>query len=329
MAKTRTSSGKAKASREVKRPTLLNKLQPGEAALVLPRLLAGHPELLPEAEEISRSTLGDVSFESIASEVEDSIRQFDLDDLNGRAGRHSWGYTEPTEAAWELLEEAVEPFVEDMKRHLGLGLDAEAFEICKGIVLGLYQCRDSSEDEFFWLGIRFPRRGSRQGCGRLDWRGQTGRFRQPAWGQSHAHASEICGQTRSRVAMDLQTGCWQEGQLNRPVAPNPVLRCRAGRSGPRFLLPLQLRLSRLYTLVYTLAMRDLSITEFRRQCLSLLEHLPEEGIVITKRGQPVARVAPVRPVGKGERVTLPLLKGKGRPGPLCPSTETPYDLVLD
>jgi prevent-host-death family protein len=84
-----------------------------------------------------------------------------------------------------------------------------------------------------------------------------------------------------------------------------------------------------YISVYTLAMRDLSITEFRRQCLSLLENLPDEGIVITKHGQPVARVAPVRAQPKGERVALPLLKGKGRPGPLCPNTETPYDLVLD
>jgi prevent-host-death family protein len=42
-------------------------------------------------------------------------------------------------------------------------------------------------------------------------------------------------------------------------------------------------------------MKDLSITEFRRQCLALLEDLPEEGIVITKHGQPVARVAPLRP----------------------------------
>jgi hypothetical protein len=30
-----------------------------------------------------------------------------------------------------------------------------------------------------------------------------------------------------------------------------------------------------------------------------------------------------------ERVTLPLLFGKGKPGPLCPDTETPYDLVFD
>ena len=81
--------------------------------------------------------------------------------------------------------------------------------------------------------------------------------------------------------------------------------------------------------MYTLIMRDLSITEFRRQCLSLLEDLPEEGVVVTKHGQPVARVAPVRPARKGERVTLPLYKGKGQPGPRCPSTETPYDLVLD
>jgi prevent-host-death family protein len=76
-------------------------------------------------------------------------------------------------------------------------------------------------------------------------------------------------------------------------------------------------------------MRDLSVTEFRRQCLALLEDLPEEGIVITKRGRPVARVSPVRPRKKGERVKLPLLKGKGQPGPLCPNTETPYDLVFD
>ena len=157
MAKTDKPRVKAKAARELKKKTpLLDQLQPGEAALVIRRLLAGHPELLPEAEEISRSTLGGVSFESIASEVEDSIRQLSLDDLDGRAGRHSWGYTEPTEAAWQLLDEAVEPFVEDMKRHLGLGLHEEAFEICKGVVLGLYQCREAGGDEFLGWAEDFP-----------------------------------------------------------------------------------------------------------------------------------------------------------------------------
>jgi prevent-host-death family protein len=76
-------------------------------------------------------------------------------------------------------------------------------------------------------------------------------------------------------------------------------------------------------------MRDIGINEFRRQCLALLQDLPDEGIVITKRGRPIARVVPLRPIRKGERVTLPLLKGRGRPGPLCPNTETPYGLVFD
>jgi len=84
----------------------------------------------------------------------------------------------------------------------------------------------------------------------------------------------------------------------------------------------------MYIRVYTSSVKDLSITEFRRQCLSLLENLPEEGIVVTKRGRPVARISPVRASRRAERVTLPLLKSKGRPGPRCPNTETPYDLVL-
>jgi len=84
----------------------------------------------------------------------------------------------------------------------------------------------------------------------------------------------------------------------------------------------------MYIVVYTMGVRDLTVTEFRRHCLSLLANLPEEGIVITKHGRPLARVAPVHPPRQGKRVAPPLLKGKGRPGPLCPSTETPYGLVF-
>jgi antitoxin (DNA-binding transcriptional repressor) of toxin-antitoxin stability system len=76
-------------------------------------------------------------------------------------------------------------------------------------------------------------------------------------------------------------------------------------------------------------MRDLSVTEFRRLCLSLLEALPEEGITVTKCGVPLARITPLRRSRKTQRVSLPLLKGKGRRGPACPNTETPYDLVFD
>ena len=41
-------------------------------------------------------------------------------------------------------------------------------------------------------------------------------------------------------------------------------------------------------------MKSLNVSEFRRQCHTLLERLPAEGIVVTKRGKPIAKLVPVR-----------------------------------
>lgn len=134
------------AERPPKKTPVLDRLEPWEAQAVLRRLLAAHPNLGIEAEQISKSLLGEISLEIVADDVADAIRSLSLDDLNGRAGRHSWGYVEPSEAAWELLEETVNPFLEDMKRRMGLGLEAETLEVCKGILLGLYSARDEKAD---------------------------------------------------------------------------------------------------------------------------------------------------------------------------------------
>ena len=82
----------------------------------------------------------------------------------------------------------------------------------------------------------------------------------------------------------------------------------------------------MYSRVYTEAM---NVTEARRKMLSLVDNLPDEGIVLTKRGEPCARLMPVRKTRPGRYVTGPLLEGKGLPGPKCPSKETPYDLLFD
>jgi hypothetical protein len=39
-------------------------------------------------------------------------------------------------------------------------------------------------------------------------------------------------------------------------------------------------------------------------------------------------ITPMKPPRKVERFGLPLLRGKGRPGPRCPRTKTPYDLIF-
>jgi prevent-host-death family protein len=39
---------------------------------------------------------------------------------------------------------------------------------------------------------------------------------------------------------------------------------------------------------------QMSASQFKEQCLALLDHLDSEGLVITKHGKPVARVLPAR-----------------------------------
>jgi prevent-host-death family protein len=41
-------------------------------------------------------------------------------------------------------------------------------------------------------------------------------------------------------------------------------------------------------------MKTVAAAKFKEQCLSLLDHLDEEGIVVTKHGKPVARVLPMK-----------------------------------
>ena len=154
MAGAKKRRGGAKRSR--KKASMLKHLKPAEAETVLHRLLDAHPDLRAEAGEIAESLLGEVSFESVADGVEDAVQALDIDDLGNRAGRHRQGYTSPTEAAWEILEETVEPFREDIKRLKALGLEAEALETCKGVVLGLYRVRDGKGNDLLEWAADFP-----------------------------------------------------------------------------------------------------------------------------------------------------------------------------
>jgi hypothetical protein len=147
---------KDKAPREATMGPMLDRLDPGEAATVLRRLLKAHPDLSSEVDEIARSLLQQFEYEDVAAELEDEIRGLDYEDLNSRAGSHEWGYVEPSEAAWEILEETVEPVLDDMKRHLELELETEALKICMGMVLGLYRLSEREGGDVLGWAPDFP-----------------------------------------------------------------------------------------------------------------------------------------------------------------------------
>lgn len=61
-------------------------------------------------------------------------------------------------------------------------------------------------------------------------------------------------------------------------------------------------------MMYNLLVQEISVSDFRQQCLSLMDRLPAEGILITRHGHPVAKLVPVRPASCSELIgTLAIL----------------------
>jgi hypothetical protein len=74
------------------------------------------------AERVARSRLSDVETDGVASAVTAALLALDQEDLAANAGRTRYGYVEPTEAAWSVLEAAVELWLEDIAPRASLGL---------------------------------------------------------------------------------------------------------------------------------------------------------------------------------------------------------------
>lgn len=120
----------------------LDALTGDEHGRVLAALLDAHPDLRAEAEQAARILLGAATLDSVADDVTSAIDAITIEDLAGRSGRiRGRGYVHENEAAWELLSEAIQPFMTDLRRRAALGLPDAAAAVAAGIVSGLYQSR--------------------------------------------------------------------------------------------------------------------------------------------------------------------------------------------
>jgi hypothetical protein len=77
-------------------------------------------------------------------------------------------------------------------------------------------------------------------------------------------------------------------------------------TAPRLLRP-----DRINVRTYFMVMKKIAASKFKEQCLSMIDHLDADGLVITKHGKPVARILPA------ERASADLigaLRGRIRAG---------------
>jgi hypothetical protein len=120
----------------------LDRLGPEEAARLLPQLLKGHPELRTEIEALALKLITTVDPEEVADDLEFEFSGIHQEEIWDRSGSDSYGgYTAPDEAAGQLCEEALAPFLKDLSRLLSMGQADPALAQVKGMILGLHNLK--------------------------------------------------------------------------------------------------------------------------------------------------------------------------------------------
>ena len=92
--------------------------------------------------------LSDVEPEDVAFALCEELDLLDVTEVWDRAGRTRFGYVEPSEVAYEMIEEVLEPYLEELKKYHRLGMNAQANQMCMGLLLGLYRFERESTSEF-------------------------------------------------------------------------------------------------------------------------------------------------------------------------------------
>jgi hypothetical protein len=125
----------------------LGALSAAEKSAVLDELLAARPDLRQLAEACAAQHLAGADRSVVVGDVEGALQGLGIEELNARAGyQPGRGYVHPAEAADEILDEALQPFLDDLQRRAGLGMRSAAVELAVGILLGLYNCRHGNSE---------------------------------------------------------------------------------------------------------------------------------------------------------------------------------------
>lgn len=127
---------------------IIDRLSPEDALVVLRILASDDEQIAARIAEIALVHLSHVKWEEVAHELYEELEFLEVEEVWDRAGSTREGYVEPSEAAEEMVGEVVEPYLEELKKLGALGMSAEANQMCKGLLFGLYRFGHKSTSEF-------------------------------------------------------------------------------------------------------------------------------------------------------------------------------------
>jgi|GEM_PF-676328 len=129
---------------------LLDSLSAEQTQAVLARLICDDPALAARAEGVARDFLRIVDSEKIAGSLAGDLAEIEIEDVWKTSGRtRDGGYLYPSERAWEMMDEVVAPYKEEMTAYLRRGMTDESRLSCAGILLGIRRFERNSDSELF------------------------------------------------------------------------------------------------------------------------------------------------------------------------------------
>jgi hypothetical protein len=139
---------KSTAPSKEERENILNDISSKYAYEILKKLADEDVKISKRIEELALEYLVEVAPDDIAESVFDDLESLQVEDVWDNSGGTRHGYVDPNELASEMFEEAIEPYVEEMRKCLALLRYDEAKLHCQGILKGLYKFENEGLTEF-------------------------------------------------------------------------------------------------------------------------------------------------------------------------------------
>ena len=128
--------------------TVIEQLTPDEVSAILKVLAASDEQLANRIAEMGLAYLDPVDTEAVAAGLYDDLEVLQVEEVWGRSGKTRHGYVETNEVAYQMIEDVIDPYLNQIKKYQTLGLAAEARKLCMGLLLGLYRFERESRSEF-------------------------------------------------------------------------------------------------------------------------------------------------------------------------------------
>jgi len=138
------------------RSRILESLTGSDALSILEILADRDAGLAREIDAVAGDLLGEVDVAGVAANVMDELVSLDVDDIFDKSGARRDGYVDPGDAAFQMFEEALAPFLQDMERYRTLGLPERASACCLGILQGIYDFDEESSTQYKEWAVDAP-----------------------------------------------------------------------------------------------------------------------------------------------------------------------------